>query len=35
MSYRNPQQFIDTQTGQHYRNLIKNVTKTGDDLVTF
>jgi len=32
MSYRNPQQFIDTQTGQHYRNLIKNVTKTGDDL---
>ena len=32
MSYRNPQQFIDTQTGQHYRNLIKSVTKTGDDL---
>jgi len=32
MSYRNPQQFIDTQTGQHYRNLIKNVTKTSDDL---
>ena len=32
MSYRNPQQFIDTQTGQHYRNLIKNVTQTGDDI---
>ena len=32
MSYRNPQQFIDTQTGQHYRNLIKSVTKTGDDI---
>jgi hypothetical protein len=32
MSYRNPKQFIDTQTGQHYRNLIKSVTKTGDDL---
>ncbi len=32
MSYRNPQQFIDTQTGQHYRNLIKSVTKTGDDV---
>ena len=32
MSYRNPQQFIDTQSGQHYRNLIKSVVKTGDDL---
>jgi len=32
MNYRNPQQFIDTQTGQHYRNLIKNVTQTGDDI---
>lgn len=32
MSYRNPKQFIDTQSGQHYRNLIKSVVKTGDDL---
>ena len=32
MSYRNPKQFIDTQSGQHYRNLINSVVKTGDDL---
>ena len=32
MSYRNPKQFIDTQSGQHYRNLIKSIVKTGDDL---
>ena len=32
MSYRNPKQFIDTQSGQHYRDLIKSIVKTGDDL---
>ena len=32
MSYRNPKQFIDTQSGQHYINLINSVVKTGDDI---
>jgi len=32
MSYRNPKQFVDTQSGQHYRNLINSVVKTGDEL---
>lgn len=28
MSYRNPQQVVDTQTGQHYRNLQKSLSST-------
>ena len=28
MSYRNPQQVVDTQTGQHYRNLQKSLSNT-------
>ena len=28
MSYRNPIQNVDTQTGQHYRNLIKSISAT-------
>ncbi len=28
MSYRNPQQVVDTQTGQHYRNLQKTISST-------
>ena len=31
MSYRNPKQFIDTQSGQHYVNLIKTISKAGSD----
>lgn len=31
MSYRNPKQFIDTQSGQHYMNLIKTISKAGSD----
>jgi hypothetical protein len=31
MSYRNPRQFIDTQSGQHYMNLVKDLNKVGED----
>jgi len=30
MSYRNPQQVVDTQTGQHYRNLQASISNTFD-----
>jgi len=33
MSYRNPKQFVDTQTAQHYRNLQKTMTGITDDYI--
>jgi len=33
MSYRNPQQIIDTQSGQHIRNMMKTVTDTAVNVI--
>ena len=33
MSYRNPKQFVDTQTAQHYRNLQKTMTGITEDYI--
>lgn len=33
MSYRNPQQVIDTQSGQHIRNMMKTVTDTAVNVI--
>jgi hypothetical protein len=33
MSYRNPKQFVDTQTAQYYRNLQKTMTGITDDYI--
>ena len=33
MSYRNPQQVVDTQSGQYVRDMMKNVTSTAVDLI--
>ena len=33
MSYRNPQQVVDTQSGQHIRNLQKTIADTGVDVI--
>jgi len=32
MSYRNPSQYVDTQTGQHYRNLIQKLSGVAEDI---
>jgi len=33
MSYRNPQQVVDTQSGQYVRDMMKNVTNTAVNLI--
>ena len=32
MSYRNPSQYVDTQTGQHYRNLVQKLSGVAEDI---
>lgn len=32
MSYRNPSQYVDRQTGQHYRNLINTISGVAEDI---
>ena len=33
MSYRNPKQVVDTQSGQYVRDMMKNVTNTAVNLI--